>query len=75
MYVIWSYEHNAWWAPNERGYTEDLERAGRYSAEDAGRIVTNSVMLEEIAIEVRYLERWHDSQPPRFHPYLGEMTR
>jgi hypothetical protein len=27
---IWSREHRAWWAPAERGYTEDVRRAGIY---------------------------------------------
>lgn len=34
-YVIWSHEHNAWWAPNFCGYTTDFDKAGRYSREDA----------------------------------------
>lgn len=50
MYLIWSFEHQQWWAPNEQGYTYDLLNAGRYTAEQAGRIVTNSVMAEEVAI-------------------------
>jgi hypothetical protein len=30
-YLIWSNEHRVWWAADERGYTQSVERAGRYS--------------------------------------------
>ena len=35
LYLIWSNEHRAWWRPNSRGYTAHLEKAGRYSRNDA----------------------------------------
>lgn len=38
-FLIWSMEHNAWWMPNERGYTPSREEAGRYSFEEACKIV------------------------------------
>ncbi len=34
-YLIWSNEHRAWWRPNARGYTLQLEKAGRYSRDEA----------------------------------------
>jgi hypothetical protein len=34
-YLIWSNEHNSWWAPNRRGYTRVLAKAGRYSQAEA----------------------------------------
>jgi hypothetical protein len=34
-WVVWSFEHNAWWAPDWCGYTPDLAQAGRYSEADA----------------------------------------
>ncbi len=34
-YLIWSNEHRAWWRPNTRGYTLQLEKAGRYSRDEA----------------------------------------
>jgi hypothetical protein len=43
-YLIWSFEHGRWWNPNHSGYTSDITKAGRYSAQQAGAIVTNSVM-------------------------------
>jgi hypothetical protein len=35
MYLIWSNEHNAWWRPNRKSYTVDIEKAGRYSIDEA----------------------------------------
>lgn len=37
-YLIWSHEHNAWWGPNQSGYTTDVEQAGRYSFDEAAEI-------------------------------------
>lgn len=35
VYLVWSHEHGAWWRPNGRGYTTDINRAGRYTREEA----------------------------------------
>lgn len=71
-YLIWSFEHNAWWKPNEMGYTENIVLAGRYSPLDAGRIVTASILLDEVAV----LEQIAESKgPPSYHPYGGEEGR
>lgn len=29
-YLVWSNEHRAWWAPECRGYTRNIDKAGRY---------------------------------------------
>jgi hypothetical protein len=34
-YLIWSNEHRCWWGPNQRGYTQSIDRAGRYTREEA----------------------------------------
>lgn len=31
-WVVWSWEHDGWWAPRELGYVKDLEHAGRYTS-------------------------------------------
>lgn len=49
-YLIWSFKHGLWWAPNRQGYTPHMVQAGRYTAEEAGEIVTNSVMGESVCI-------------------------
>ncbi len=35
---IWSFEHNAWWAPGRSGYAPDEASAGLYSREEATQI-------------------------------------
>ena len=35
QYLIWSNEHRAWWAPERQGYTQSVDRAGRYSRAEA----------------------------------------
>lgn len=50
QYVIWSFEHRQWWGPHHCGYTPHLFAAGRYDAVEAGEIVTQSVMGEEVAL-------------------------
>jgi len=67
-YVIWSFEHQQWWAPNERGYVVNLDRAGRYTRQDAGRIVIDSVFLDEVGM--LYSEAVSQG-PPNYHPYKG----
>lgn len=39
MFLVWSNEHGAWWAPGSRGYTLDYRAAGRYSHRSAEDIV------------------------------------
>lgn len=34
-FLIWSRDHQAWWGPERSGYTNDLERAGRYESGEA----------------------------------------
>ena len=41
-WLIWSNEHDAWWGPNECGYTAVKSRAGLYDLETAARIVTRA---------------------------------
>jgi hypothetical protein len=42
VYVIWSFEHDAWWKPHRLGYTLEIEEAGHYSADEANEIVDNA---------------------------------
>ena len=39
LYYIWSFEHDAWWLPNENGYVEDFHAAGKYPLKRAAEIV------------------------------------
>lgn len=70
MYVIWSFEHHAWWGPHRQGYTADIFSAGRYTAAEAGAIVTSSIFNDEVAVLQTIAVR---DGPPKFHPYRGEV--
>jgi hypothetical protein len=41
-FLIWSFEHDAWWGPGERGYPTDIRKAGHYSLERAVEICTKA---------------------------------
>lgn len=41
-FYIWSFEHDAWWAPNENGYVEDFHAAGKYPLDRAVEIVKSA---------------------------------
>lgn len=52
-YLIWSEEHGRWWNPGHAGYTNQVAHAGRYSKEEADRIVQGAnygSTFNEIAI-------------------------
>lgn len=78
-YLIWSFEHRMWWAPDRCGYTTEVEKAGRYTATEAGEIVIGSVFGDEIAVAEPLLKRNGDAwpqtptMPPKYHPYKGEV--
>jgi hypothetical protein len=41
-WIVWSNEHRSFWAPNRRGYTGRIERAGRYTKAEAEAICNNA---------------------------------
>lgn len=41
-WLIWSIEHDAWWAPKHRGYVASRDKAGRYTFEEACKIVRSA---------------------------------
>ena len=56
-YVCWSFKHKLWWRANRQGYTPNLAEAGRYSSQEAGEIVTDSVMGETVCLWLPLAER------------------
>lgn len=42
-YLIWAWDHEAWYRPNRAGYTTEVHQAGRYTKEEAGDIVTDAI--------------------------------
>lgn len=52
-YFIWDFERGMWWKSNSRGYTKDVNEAGRYGQERAVSICTSSnLFLEKGKIEL-----------------------
>jgi hypothetical protein len=53
-WVVWSFEHDAWWAPARWGYTPDLAKAGHYSQTEAQAIEAraNVVHINELAMSL-----------------------
>jgi hypothetical protein len=43
LYVVFSFEHQAFWGPGRYGYVQDLAQAGRYSHADAIDISRNAI--------------------------------
>lgn len=41
-WLIWSLEHDGWWKSARRGYTDQIDEAGRYTYPEAREIVENA---------------------------------
>lgn len=48
MYIIWSFEHKAWWRSGRQGYTEDVMEAGKYTFAEAEEICISASYSGEI---------------------------
>lgn len=46
FYIIYSFEHNAYWKRNSFGYSRHLNQAGVYGYKEAKEICTNANMME-----------------------------
>lgn len=42
QYLIWSFEHSAWWGWSRRGYVQEIGAAGIYSQEEAEEICNDA---------------------------------
>jgi hypothetical protein len=62
LFVIWSEEHGAWWAPNELGYTRELAHAGRYSERRAKELVAAANWSPEIFHEIAIRDPMHGAE-------------
>ena len=70
MYLIWSYEHNAWWGPEGRGYVDTIAEAGRYSFQAAAEITVGHIPPgEEVAIpdNMEYAQRFQNEEAERIY--------
>lgn len=43
-YLVWSNQHAMWWRPNQSGYTQVIEEAGRYPFAEAKEIVRKATV-------------------------------
>jgi hypothetical protein len=79
-YVIWSLEHQAWWPASRWGYVDTLDRAGRFSREDAEAIVAqaNIAKVHECMIPVEAVGVGGGSQVPNvdvdIHALLAQFV-
>ena len=44
-FLIWNFERDMWWRPNNCGYTPNIDEAGRYSFARAKAIVDRANIL------------------------------
>lgn len=42
VFLLWRNEHSMWWGPDRRGYTDNIDDAGRYSQTAAVECVVQS---------------------------------
>jgi hypothetical protein len=61
-WLIWSYEHDAWWLPLRTGYTKRAAEAGRYDIDEAVQIVADANKHSNIVDECMV----HESQVANF---------
>jgi hypothetical protein len=61
-WLIWSYEHDAWWLPLRTGYTKQAAKAGRYDIDEAAQIVADANKYSNIVDECMV----HESQVANF---------
>lgn len=68
-WYIWSVEHLAWWRPNEEGYTNDIEKAGRYTykvAIERSKNMLTDTKHKDIAVPTpelqKHIDLWKELQ-------------
>ena len=44
MFLVWSNQHGMWWRPEQIGYTQIIDEAGRYSRSMAAEIVRDATL-------------------------------
>ena len=81
-YVIWSFEHDAWWRPGRMGYTKQLAHAGHYSQTEAEQIAADANRYaKEIHQQAMPLHRaqeytrrcWHPLSPGAYDDRQGGL--
>lgn len=67
VFLLWSGKHNAWWGPNQSGYTALVAEAGRYSEAEAEAEAVDCVVrsaysgnLDYVTCMVAAPDNWND---------------
>jgi hypothetical protein len=66
VYLLWSNKHGMWWRPDERGYTPNIDEAGRYGEAHAVRCVVRSANhgdLSKVTAMVAAPDNWEPPPP------------
>lgn len=61
VYLLWSNKHDMWWRPADRGYTNHITEAGRYSETEATKRVVRSAqcgLLAQVTCMVAAPDNW-----------------
>ena len=69
---IWSFEHNQWWRPYSRGYTELEGEAGLYDRDEAEIIVRNANITGKIEEQIVEIGEPRPSAPSETPPPLDK---
>jgi hypothetical protein len=69
-FLIWSLEHDAWWAPHGCGYTRELAEAGRYDEAQARGIVTRGNLVHNAVLQDYLAEHNSELERIRLHECL-----
>jgi hypothetical protein len=51
IFLIWSNAHAMWWRPDRAGFTQHIEEAGRYDAEQADDIIRTQTVGGKLAAQ------------------------
>lgn len=74
-FYIWSWRHRQWWGPDRGGYTLDLSRAGQYTQQDVGDIVTGGLPGSGTAVDETLAEQMRGWLPGNVEARLDELRR
>lgn len=66
FFLLWSNKHQMWWRHDARGYTHDIDEAGRYTQDEAVEHVVQSAFhgqLDKVTCMVAAPDNWTGMTP------------